>query len=417
MIIINDTLGAYGGGQTLILRMCTYLRMKNICTGVLCHDDGNDEIVSDLRNIDVIIKCAKSWETDKVERAINFFAKIESELLVINFAWDQYLNIELIKRRNNINIKNIIYCIHPTTFEKGSRIKNRVISNLLKRIYKKILKKMQDNRAIIFDTEIDRSRTEEFFGICLNDSPVLRIPILVKENNNYIDIIEKGFKNNIILTASRAEIPFKGYMLGLIDDFSRLCESNENYKLEIISAGDDIDQITSKIDSLSKHIKERISVYGWMNYEELENEIKNSKLVVGMGTTILDAAKNYKVCIPVVMYTTDNNAAGYFGKSNLYFSAPDGWKESAYPLLEEMTKWNLEQYTSRCMESFETVKENYGIENVMKKMLNTKTVSDSCCLSFFDCLIHKFGNFIRKRRYDGKMNFDYRKIQKYSSNL
>ena len=413
MIIINDTLGAYGGGQTLILRICTYLVKNNYKTGILCHDDGNTEIVNKLEQLGVVIKCVKAWETEKLEQVVNEFLAMDSSLTIINFAWNQYLNIELVKRRNHCVFKNIIYCIHPATFEKGAGINNKLLALIVRKLYARTIMKMSRNNAIVFDTEIDQERTEGFLKVKLSGVPVLRIPVFVEDKDNYKDIIKTGFDSNVILTASRAEIPFKGYMLGLIDDFAKLYESNDSYSLKIISAGDDINQIKDRINSLPNAIQKKIFLYGWMTYEQLEEEIRNCKIVVGMGTTILDAAKNYKIAIPVSFYTTENNADDYFGSDYLSFSAPETCKKKAYPLLEQACDWDFDTYYRKCINSFNTVKENYGMENVMSKILEIKTVSDNCCISTFDCFIHNLGNAIRKKRYSGEQEFDYRRIEKF----
>lgn len=413
MVVINDTLGAYGGGQTLILRMCQYLTDNCIKIGIICHDAGNDEIVNDLEGMGVCIRCAKAWDIQMVEKVVKEFVVVDPDLMVINFAWNQYLNIEVIKKKNLFDIKNIVYCIHPATFEKGSGIKNVLFREIVKKIYVKTLMKMYQNGAIVFDTEIDRERTEKYFGVKLSKAPILRIPVFVHEIENCKDIIAKGYSQNIILTASRAEIPFKGYLLGLLDDFATLCKKNPEYKLVIISAGDDIQQIKDKITGLPCNVQKRVELYGWMKYEQLEKKILESKFVVGMGTTILDAAKNYKISIPVAMYTLENCSDGIFGENNLNFVAMDNCRQPALKFMKQVVQWDFETYFCKCKESFNTAKDNYGIEQVMNRMLNIKTESNRSCLTVLDCAIHNAGNKIRDRRYKDKQNFDYKKIEKY----
>ena len=60
---------------------------------------------------------------------------------------------------------------------------------------------------------------------------------------NYEEIIEKSYKSNKILTAGRAIFPFKGYFMGLIKDFDKLCSEFPDIYLEIVSDGPDIDKI------------------------------------------------------------------------------------------------------------------------------------------------------------------------------
>lgn len=65
----------------------------------------------------------------------------------------------------------------------------------------------------------------------------------------------KSYKSNKILTAGRAIFPFKGYFMGLIKDFDKLCSEFPDIYLEIVSDGPDIDKIKSFIDSLDESVK------------------------------------------------------------------------------------------------------------------------------------------------------------------
>ena len=50
-IIFNDTLGAYGGGQTLMLRVCIWMHQHGHKTVIFCSSDNNIEIVEKLKKI------------------------------------------------------------------------------------------------------------------------------------------------------------------------------------------------------------------------------------------------------------------------------------------------------------------------------------------------------------------------------
>ena len=73
MIVFNDTLGVYGGAQTLMLRMCTWLRSNNISAAIITDSTANTEIVDRLRKIDVIIE-------NVVRNEIQFYVKVLSKL-------------------------------------------------------------------------------------------------------------------------------------------------------------------------------------------------------------------------------------------------------------------------------------------------------------------------------------------------
>ena len=102
-----------------------------------------------------------------------------------------------------------------------------------------------------------------------------------------------------VLTAGRAIFPFKGYFMGLIKDFDKLCSEFPDIYLEIVSDGPDIDKIKSFIDSLDESVKKRILLTSWIPYDELNNKILECKLFIGMGTTVIDSSLKYKPSIAV----------------------------------------------------------------------------------------------------------------------
>ena len=63
MLIINDTLGTYGGSITLIERLCTWAVMNNECIKVYCNDMSNKEIVTKLNRMNVTIECFDTYDS------------------------------------------------------------------------------------------------------------------------------------------------------------------------------------------------------------------------------------------------------------------------------------------------------------------------------------------------------------------
>ena len=50
IVVINDTLGAYGGTHTLTLRICQWLVKNGYQSVVFCEHDGNEEIKCSLES-------------------------------------------------------------------------------------------------------------------------------------------------------------------------------------------------------------------------------------------------------------------------------------------------------------------------------------------------------------------------------
>ena len=77
------------------------------------------------------------------------------------------------------------------------------------------------------------------------------------------------------MTIARAEFPFKGYILGLLDWFA---SSDSNIRLTIVSYGPDEKKIADRIDSFDEIVKKRITLVGKTDYGQLEKYYKTADL-------------------------------------------------------------------------------------------------------------------------------------------
>ena len=106
MVAIYDTLGAYGGSHTLMLRMCEWLRDQGIDTTIICTSKENTEIVDSLNAIGVRIINA---ELKDIRKGKEIFSELlQAELKVVCFSWHKYLDVERIKKRYQYSFDNIL---------------------------------------------------------------------------------------------------------------------------------------------------------------------------------------------------------------------------------------------------------------------------------------------------------------------
>lgn len=412
MIIINDTLGAYGGGQTLMLRMSTWLRSQDYDVTILCNNADNTEIVSALSKIGVRIVIVNIMDFEKIALLLKDFQK-NHEIKVINFAWNQYLSIEIAKKQGRLQFDNFIYCIHPQTFMKGNVIGLPLLHEHIVREYGEILKRVNENNALLMMDEFTQKETENYFGYTLKiNQPVIRIPINIEELPDRDQVIMDGYKKNIIFTSARAEFPFKGYLIGLVELFPKIKNEFPDARMIIISGGDDFEQLEEKISSLPENIKISVELHNWMKYDQLIELMKSAKVVIGMGTTVLDAARVYKPAILTETYKMECTSEGFFADAPEKLNAFNGDSQVFIKLLREIFTSSLEQYSVRAKHSFDMAKEYYEIGNVMKKLISLETKNKECILKNGEILEHKLGDLYRKIRYRGKRDFDYTKIRK-----
>ena len=99
-----------------------------------------------------------------------------------------------------------------------------------------------------------------------------------------------------ILSVSRLSYD-KEYVLELVDAFSRVGNSIANTHLVIIGDGPNRALLQEKIEELDDSARKRITLLGSLSSEITENYIKDCSLFVGMGTSLLLAAKYNKLCL------------------------------------------------------------------------------------------------------------------------
>jgi hypothetical protein len=411
MIVFNDTLGVYGGSQTLMLRMCTWLREHEEKVAIICTSRSNVEIVGRLESIGVEVIVIDRRNIHELYLVIMRLLNSEN-IKVYNFIWNFYLDVECIKSRYKLEFDNLIYCIHPKTFKKGIGFKTAYMKKYSVDKYRFVYKKMYDNNALIMMHEVDINESNKFLNLDLDfKNSIVRLPMCCDKPENREQIINNGYQNEIIMTAARADFPYKGYILGLINDFEILKKEFQNIKLEIISGGDDYDRIVEKISDLSEDIRKDVILHGWMDYEQLKENIKRCKIFVGMGTTVLDAALEYKPCVPVRFNTYETIGECLIGDNPDYTTPEEGCENKAIEIVRKVLDMDCMDYTEACLKSFSAVKETYDINNGMDILLNRETKNRACILSRKEVIRHMLNNMLNKIRCRNNNDYDYTKLK------
>ncbi len=391
MIIINDTFELKGGSQTLMIRICKWLVNHNEEIIYLCNRDDNKNAIEQIETIGGRVYNVGG---DRINNLIIFFKNNTintNKLLVINYSINYYIEIEIVKKELSLEFDNIVYCIIPDTFEKGRGISNSFLRNILRKPYKSILEKMNRNNAVVMMDEVCEERTEKWNNTKLNpDTPLIRLPITFEPNESFETDIAKGYNSRNILTASRADFPFKGYLLGLVKDFEEIKKSHSDVKLTIIASGKDEDQLKFQINQLPEEIKADVNLISWIAYEDLLTMIRSCYVFVGMSSTLLDAAKLYKICVPSKGYTEKNFANSFFDEDPRYLYASDDCTKPAIRLIIECLDWDFEYYRERSLSHYRAVKSEYDEDQNIGKLISVKTRSKNCILSGVDMFLYQF---------------------------
>ena len=413
LVIFHDTLGVYGGSQTLMLRMCQWLRKHGEDVLFLCDRDDNTEIVGKILDCGgQIIKVGG----DKVRNITNALRPyLGRDILMINFMWDYYIQTEIAKRALGARFHNLFYSIAPEAFDKDPKRRNAFIRKIVLSVYSGMFRRMKENHAVVVMDEICLERSEPWWKAGMQQQPpILRLPISFPDDIDKEALITNGYASNMILTASRADFPMKGYLLGLIDDFCALKQIFPDAVLRIVAAGQDENRLKEKIGNVPENIRKDITWIAWLPYEDVLSEIAKCRVFIGMGSTLLDAAKLCKVCIPVRAFTEANQAASFFEEEPRYLAAPDDCRTSACPLLKESIGWGFEEYRKRCLLHYDAVKRLYDEDKIMQELLAMETKEADCLLTWSEILYCKL-KMLRNRwknRNNKKLPYDYNTLSK-----
>ena len=416
-IIFNDTLGAYGGGQTLMLRVCIWMHQHGHKTIIFCSSDNNIEIVEKLKKNQTTIECFNLFNYKEMRQKLLLYLACD-EIKVVYLSWNYYLDIEVTKKIYNLKFDNFLYVIHHETFKKGIGFRSNFMRNYSIRKYSGIFQRMNKNDAILMMDEIYQEEGEKYLNTKLKPAPtMIRLPVFCNDNIDVERVIKSGYRSRIVMTAARAEFPFKGYMLGLIEDFVELKKKYKDIQLEIVSDGDDIEELLDKIYSVSEDIRKDIILHRWLDYEVLKEETENCFLYIGTGTTVLDAALEYKPSIPVVYGIYQNYADATLSEKPEAIFPPLNCTNRAYNIMDTLLSYSFEEYYSHCIKSYEAVKEIYNIDVQMPKLLSCENKKKASVLKMTECYRHILNNKVNELRYRDKNKLDYRKLVLEKTNI
>lgn len=413
MIVFNDTLGAYGGSHTLMLRMCQWLSEHQVKATMLCTSDANEEISGKIRALGIPVLCVDLKDLKATEKVFKSLLAVEA-VTVVNFMWPYYLDLEFLKYKTGLRFTNVIYGIHPDTFKKGIRFQNTFLYKYIAGSYGKLLERMNENNAIYSMDEDILAATRNSMQVRLNPSPtILPLPMFCKEKSGMDEIIQNGFNSPIIMTAARADFPYKGYLLGLVNDFKFLKDKYPSLKLEIVTGGmeEDVAKLRGKIMELPAQYQNDVIFHDWMDYSVLKKMMEHCKVFIGMGTSVLDAALAFKPAIPVKYNTFENLADSFLSDCPECIAADPGCQKQAACLLDEVLQMNQEQYCEACLLSFQSVKEYYDIDITMNRILNIEVHNKDCILTKWEAIRHSLNNWINQILHRTKDRFEVQRIK------
>ncbi len=308
----------------------------------------------------------------------------QTKVVFITFEWDTFLKFFFLEIDNK---KTILYSVHPECI-KGNYIEGR------RDIYQKDLKVysfeelsvfindlIKSNHVLIMD-EIVKNDTELFFNTKL-DFRILRICVdLPYEWEDCRLRVGDRYSNKTILTAARADFPFKGYLLGMISWIQQI--NIPDLKLTMVCYGEGYNIVKEMVDGLPEQIKKRVVLYGQVTYDELKGLINDSFIFVGMGTSVIDAAALGIPTIPIEPYEYDVKCNFRFDENPYNVCAANIYPYADFTQkVREMLDVSLTDYEQIAKTTFECVQRIYGTPTITTEMIDyAETCTDDLQTGF-----------------------------------
>ena len=264
--------------------------------------------------------------------------------------------------------------------------------------YKKITRKMFESQEIFFQNDIHRYSLYDYYGWNHEDTVGANIPLGIDIPELDEEAIVRRSKREtfMLLTVSRFEFPFKAYLLGLVKQFEVLCERYDNLELVIIGGGPDEERLRAAIRELKSEVQKKISMPGYVDYDKLHDYFEKTSLYVGQGTTVLDAGKQGVLAVPVAFYTEECRSYSYlYQYVEIY--APEA-KYDTSKFIKEVIQMSDEEYIDICKKTYENVKKELDLENVMPHILKVQNAPNRYELSRLELwMIKKLNMMILNR--------------------
>lgn len=348
-----------GGCELLIKKLAKEMYSRSYRAAIYC-ESISDAIYKDMDGISVVQTGIGKWDSaSKLKAFLGGFA--EGEINIVSFLWHDYFRLRLTASKH---ARIIFYAVHYEAIKSVAFCRNSILNRVFRRYAAPIMNRLIKDGCIIAMSERVVQCTADYYKIDVSGLDIIRIPVdLDGEAEKMKDLsIKYDNERKVILAVARADFPFKGYLIGLINMMEKKIIP-ENFTLQLVAYGPDFNQLAAAYHSCDKGIRERIEIKGKMEYEGLRELFENAHVYVGMGTTLLDASKYGVISIPAAAYTYKVECTDFFYKDYTCLGPDSGSERRFLELLNEIQLLNAKTALPILIKGHDIVRRYYGTEH------------------------------------------------------
>lgn len=355
-----------GGTELLIERVSKVFQNRGFSTVILYSSIIVEDIFQRYKKANVICKKIDKW--DKIS-SFHFLLDQQEEQYVVTFSIEDFCTLYSVQGNQ---IKTILYSVYYNQLLVGGNTNSKIGLKLVKKLTSKLLSEMMHTTNIICMDNHTINNTYAYYGDDLNidrkEIRIVRIPVDIVPLDLEVVYRRASRKNKCnVLTISRADFPWKGYILGLIDYVAN-SDFSQNLYLHVVTYGDAEKQIINKINKLPIPIKNKITIQSKTDYNELEKLYYNTVLYVGQGTTVLDAAQRGILTIPVIPDTYEVISDAYVHDDSTRVTVQDDAQNNFNKLIKELLEMTSDEYIEKALIGREQIIKNYGTDSICNEL-------------------------------------------------
>ena len=156
-----------------------------------------------------------------------------------------------------------------------------------------------------------------------------------------------------IVTATRFEFPHKGYILGLVKEFSSLKEKYPNLELIIIGEGAGKEELVGQIQKLPISARNAVSLKGVVSFDEMLAIFRCASLNIGVAGCAVAGQRVGLITLPARNYTYNCEVYGFFPESiGLTTETRPGYPVGPY--IEQAINLTCEQYVALSRKTYDS---------------------------------------------------------------
>ena len=344
-----------GGAELLMVSLAYEFNAMNI-DNIVLFSTASSDICGEFIKKKIKYLQLKGSLIDYIRKTRN-----NEDIVILVAYFSEYIEYKYLLKQF-ANVKVIYYSMHSQGFIIG-----RPMPSFIKTYFKnklgKFIQSGINNHSIYFLDSDTVKNTEHYYNKKFKNYIILGIP------HKFNDLKVKDIKSKlnkspfILITAARADFPFKGYIMGLIDIFCEMLNNGFDINLIIVSKGPCENEIFSKINNIQQFYQQKIKFYNGLSPESLLEQIKKSHIAVGMGTFLIDAAALGVISIAVLPNTRECLVSNHYFHENLCIAAEEGKASNClFKMIESIYNCDKDIFLNYCINTYNAAKNKFSAE-------------------------------------------------------